>query len=195
VKSLGELFAIGKELWQSLFQPVILIRAVFLKDATVVQFITQHPLCHASGMMNPASLLGARLLIGMCRIVRRQQVYCAILNESEPPDLAFDRPSLKLKDLFTQTTQDNQPQSPSGPSVLDRLRPMFRWSLRSMNGKGGKQSLRDIFYPSHGRVDQTVHLLSEKMQAWRENAQEHGIHVTENDLLSAFIYQVSFPML
>ncbi|CEL06559.1 hypothetical protein ASPCAL09732 [Aspergillus calidoustus] len=85
MKSLGELFAIEKELWQSLFQPVILIRAVFLKDVTVVQFITQHPLCHASGMMNPASLLGARLLIGMCRIVRRQQVYCAILNESETP--------------------------------------------------------------------------------------------------------------
>jgi hypothetical protein len=58
VKSLGKLFAFAKGLWQSLFQPVILIRAVFLKDATVLRFITQHPLCDASGMVTPVSSLG-----------------------------------------------------------------------------------------------------------------------------------------
>ncbi|KAL3440200.1 hypothetical protein BJX65DRAFT_300650 [Aspergillus insuetus] len=174
VKSLGKLFAFAKGLWQSLRQPVILIRAVFLNDATVIRFITQHPLCDASGSFAIA------------------QAYCAILNGVEPPDLAFDRPSLKLKDAFTQTTNDNQPYPPPGPSVLDRLRSMFRWSLRSFNNKGGQQSLRDIFHPSDKRVDHTFHVPSEKMRVWRENAREHGFNVTENDLLTAFIHQATY---
>jgi hypothetical protein len=72
VKSLGELFAFATGLWQSLFQPVILIRAVFLKDATVLRFITQHPLCDASGIVAQRSSSGVALLIGVSRIVRRR---------------------------------------------------------------------------------------------------------------------------
>ncbi|KAL3462095.1 hypothetical protein BJX64DRAFT_288636 [Aspergillus heterothallicus] len=49
VQALDALFTFPNSLWHSLRQPVILIRAVFLTNATVLQFITQHPLCDASG--------------------------------------------------------------------------------------------------------------------------------------------------
>ncbi|KAL2810296.1 hypothetical protein BJX63DRAFT_402298 [Aspergillus granulosus] len=174
-KELDKLFTFANGLRQSLQQSVVLIRAVFLKDATVIRFITQHPLCDASGAYAIAT------------------AYTSILNGSEPPEISFDRPVPKLKDSFTRATPPpHSPTPQERPSVLDRTRPLFRWNLRELNKNHMKLVLRDLLHPSHRRVDNTVYVPEEKIRAWRENAREHGLDVTEHDLLSAFIYQASY---
>ncbi|KAL4912658.1 hypothetical protein BDW62DRAFT_214853 [Aspergillus aurantiobrunneus] len=170
VKQLDEYFNFGNGLKQALRGQVFQVRTVFLRNATCLRFVFQHPLCDATGGYTIA------------------RAYCNILNEKDVPDISFTRFPVQLKDEIIQEAlkeKDTQEQMPP----VKESRDVFIWSWRDLLKKASRLLARDLLRPSLRRVDNTLFIPAGRLQSWKEDARKQDISVTEQDLLTAFIYQ------
>lgn len=118
---------------------------------------------------------------------RIAEAYCDVLSGKKVPDVSFMRTPLRLYDETTQEAA-NEKNTQKTTEIVNRTHELFVWSWRALLQKGVKLIVRDLLHPS--RVENTLHIPSEKIRVWKEEAQKQNISVTDHDLLTAFIYQV-----
>ncbi|KAJ5206813.1 hypothetical protein N7491_002553 [Penicillium cf. griseofulvum] len=168
-EALENVLNFGYQLGHVWKQRVFSIRTVFLNDACVIGFKFLQPLCDASGAY---------------RIV---QAYCTLLRGERITHTLRARQSLSLKSEVLEKCAEMI----ESHQIADLHKYSTRRTWAAGLGALGKQIGRDIFYPSARRIGKSLLIPQRQIQSWLEEAESKKAHVTEHDLLLAFIYKAS----
>ncbi|PLB51642.1 hypothetical protein P170DRAFT_471572 [Aspergillus steynii IBT 23096] len=164
-----ELFRFSDSWWFRINPPAIQIRLVLLEDGCLMNFVVQHSLCDATGMLD---------------ILHE---YVALLR-GKPIGLRSQRPqSLRLK----KEVNGKRKALPNSGELLTAFKDQYGFGILGLVWYGLLTWIYLLFRHSNPRSEQTVHVPGSVIDRVSELALEKEIKVTRNDLLMATLLQAS----
>ena len=124
-------------------------------------------------------------------VLQIARAYCSILDGYLPTMVSSFRPPLKLKDALVEKASEQSRyvnDSPIAQLHAESFRigwfPFLRRAFRALRHK-----LEDKARHTSRRINMTLHIPQAAINTWNNEAGKRGIHVTEHDLVLAFLYQ------
>ncbi|KAG8529625.1 uncharacterized protein KY384_005105 [Bacidia gigantensis] len=165
---LHKLIPSDETLHEQIFPRTFKIRAALMKDACLLHFTVQHPLCDASGVH---------------QIV---QAYCALLTDREPPPALGDRMPLEL-----YPSKEDDALAAHGTGQEDAALRHERYFTQGWTALG-TGVFRQRMQRRKGPVRKEMTLLvpNAVIDDLAKSAERAGISVTKHDLLMGLIHEV-----